>query len=217
MENQDITYSKKFFKYFDEIVRHIKDINSNVNLEEDEMLAKFFTVQWKYPTKEDWTIQVQRDLEDFEITKNLEQIKSMSKNVFKKLVKVKAKKYAFNYLLKLKSTHTKMKNITYTELKLQNYLKSDNIPVYEAKNLYQFRVRAANFRENYKNKYESESTVCPLCLNHQDTQAHCVECVDILQMLPVEGNYTDIFGNKIPSNISRTLHKITKYREDKNT
>ena len=64
--------------------RRLNYLHYLVNLEEDEMLAKFFTVQWKYPTKEDWTIQVQRDLEDFEITKNLEQIKSMSKNVFKK-------------------------------------------------------------------------------------------------------------------------------------
>ena len=36
-----------------------------------------------------------------------------------------------------------MNNLVYTELKLQGYLKSE-IPVNEAKNLHQFRVKIAN-------------------------------------------------------------------------
>ena len=88
------------------------------------MLAKVFKTQWKYPTKDDWTIQVKQDLKHFEIKMDLEEIGEMSIYSFKKLVKLKSKEYALEYLLKLKSKHSKMANLEYIELKLQNYLKT---------------------------------------------------------------------------------------------
>ena len=54
------------------------------------MLAKFFKIQGKYPCKEDWTPQLQEDLEDFGIDIDLEKIKTISKISFKRLVKRKA-------------------------------------------------------------------------------------------------------------------------------
>jgi hypothetical protein len=58
------------------------------------MLYKFFSAQWKYPVKNDWNEQVRLDLEEFEISSNLEWIRSKSKMSFKKLVGLKAKEVA---------------------------------------------------------------------------------------------------------------------------
>ena len=99
----------------------------------------------------------------------------------------------------------------YSELRLQKYLKSDGIPVYEAKNLFRYRVKFADFKENFGNKYENK--VCPLCGIHMDTQTHAVQCVKVKESVPVEGNYSDIFKEIIPRNISKTLYSISKLRE----
>ena len=63
----------------------------------------------------------------------MEFLRSKSINSFKRIVKIKTKEYALNYLLELKSKHTKLDNLVYTELRLQKYLKTDDIPVHEAK------------------------------------------------------------------------------------
>ena len=61
-------------------------------------------------------------------------------------MKKKSKEYALEYLLKLKSKHSKMENLDYIDLNLQNYLKSKDITVQEAKNLYRFRTRGQNLQ-----------------------------------------------------------------------
>ena len=97
------------------------------------------------------------------------------------------------------------------ELRLQKYLKTDCIPVHEAKNLFRYRVKVADFKENYGNRYEDK--VCPLCTIHMDTQTHSVQCVQVKESVSVNGNYSDIFKEVIPRNISKTLYDISKLRE----
>ena len=66
---------------------------------------------------------------------SLEEIQRKSADSFKRKVKVKiqAKEYTLNYLLKLKRKHSKMENLNYPEMKLQNHLKDPDITVPEAK------------------------------------------------------------------------------------
>ena len=86
--------------------RRIKYLHYLTTREESEMIFKFFTTQWKYPTnKKDWTEMVKSDLEDFKITIDLEYIKSKSSLSFKNLVKVKAKEFAFNKFMESKNNH----------------------------------------------------------------------------------------------------------------
>ena len=161
-----------------------------------------------YPGKNDWVNQVKEDLVDFEIDMTLEEIKSKSKNVFKKLVKQKMKEYALNYLNK----HTKMDNLFYVKLKTQNYLKDGRISVHAAKNLFKWRTRAAFFKTNYSNSYQDTS--CPLCLVEPDSQEHSLKCSEIRKLINVEGDYLDIFSDDIPSELAHTIYKITKMREE---
>ena len=183
-----------------------------VNLDPEEMLYKFFETQSKYPSKDDWALTVRNDLKDFGIPENVEFSKSKSVNSFKGLVKIKTKEYTMKYLLGLKADHTKMDNLVYSKLKMQGYLKSADIPAHEAKNLFRYRVRSANFKENVGDKYTNK--VCPLCTVHLDTQTHSMECFKVKEEISVEGKYNDIFKEKVPSNISKTLLKITKLREN---
>ena len=56
---------------------------------------------------------------------------------------------------------------------MQNYLKWSEIPVNEAQNLFKYKVRVAQFRENFGDKYENKA--CPLCSVNLDTQVHSVQ------------------------------------------
>ena len=109
----------------------------------------------------------------------LEDLKKKSANSFKRMMKIKSKEYTLNYLLEIKDSHSKIDNLEYPELKLQNYLRDDEIPLNEARNLYRFRTRVANFKENFKNGHQSCAIPCPLCLVQPDTQAHSLQCPEI--------------------------------------
>ena len=69
-----------------------------------------------------------------------EEIKSMSKVKFKSLVKDKIAKAAFNYLQNLQSSHSKVKNIVYEKLEMQNYIKSDVLSTEEKQLIFALRT-----------------------------------------------------------------------------
>ena len=83
-------------------INYFHYLNSNNST---EMLHRFFTAQWKYPTSQDWTEQVRGDLEDFEILVDLEFIRSKSEYSFKNLLKKEAKEYAFHMFMMTKLKH----------------------------------------------------------------------------------------------------------------
>ena len=99
-----------------------------------------------------------------------------------------------------------MDDLSYSEVKLQNYLKNPKIPVAEAKNLFGFRTRSAKYKENMKNEYQS--ITCPFCLIHPDTQMHSLICTEVKSKISVKGKYQDIFKETISQEISETLMNI---------
>ena len=99
-------------------------------------------------------------------------LRSKSKFAFTRLLKVKRKEYTLDERMAIKAKHSKMDNLIYTELKMLNYLKSENIPVQEAQNLFRFRVGAARFKAKFGDRYPNKA--CPLCSVHLDTQVQSV-------------------------------------------
>jgi hypothetical protein len=55
--------------------RRLNYLHYLANLSENEMLYQFFVTQWKYPCKNDWTLQARKDLEDFQMNENLKTLK----------------------------------------------------------------------------------------------------------------------------------------------
>ena len=99
-------------------VKRINYLHYLVNLDKSEMLSKFFLAQWESPVALDWTLEVQKNLTEFGLSTDLEEIKKMSKNAFKNLVKKKAKCFEFLRLLEIKDSKSKMKNCQ-AQLQLQ--------------------------------------------------------------------------------------------------
>ena len=126
-------------------------------------------------------------------------------------MKRKAKEYAFGHFLNKKETHSKLDYLFYKELCLQNYLKDEEIPVKKAQIIFSYRTRMANFSENYPGKEGVK--ICPLCNNHFDLQKFSFQCPKVTENVEVEGNYSNIFSEKIHSTTINTLINITKFRE----
>ena len=68
----------------------------------------------------------------------------MSKQAFKKLVKLRARKFEINDLLK--SDLSKMENLCFDKIELAQYLELNELMMTEAKNVFQFRSQT--FKDN---------------------------------------------------------------------
>ena len=112
-----------------------------------------------------------------------------------------------------KEKHSKMDNMEYYELKMQDYLQDENISVKQARILFKYRTRMARFWENYKAGRPPQP--CPVCKDVQsvDTQRHSFKCKTLTGNIEVNGNYEDIFSSQIADQTLKSVEKIEKFRE----
>ena len=194
--------------------RRINFLHTIVNEDQTDMLFKFFHTQWQTEVKGDWTIEVKKNLKEFGIPQNLEFLRSKSKESFHNLVKKQAREYEFNRLLKIKVTRakSKMKDIHYSEFKMQKYLELREMTASKAKVWFKFRVRMATFGENFRG---GEATVmCPLCLSHPDGQAESFQCEKMKKLMTIKGDYLSIFSDSFPRELVQTVFNIYNFREE---
>ena len=67
-------------------------------------------------------------------------MRSKSKESFKSYVKVKAEEYSLENYSRKQQKHSKMNNLQYTEIKMQEYLKTPGIKTDEVLNIFKWRV-----------------------------------------------------------------------------
>ena len=93
----------------------------------------------------------------------------------------------WTFLLNLNETHSKMDKLTCKEMKIQDYLKAEDILVEEVRHLFRYRVKVANFKENFGQKFQNKG--CPFCFVNLDTQSHATQCAAVKEIISVEGKY----------------------------
>ena len=142
-------------------------------------------------------------MDDFGIKIGFDNIKKISKKNFKKYIKIKAKSYAFQELMKNKNIHSKMDNISYSSLKKEPYIASNQIIPEKAKLLFQFRTHMSNVKNNFKNQYPKNKQ-CPLCELEEDTQEHLMSC----EMLHENVLKKDLYKNIFSKNVKKQLQAI---------
>ena len=127
---------------------------------------------------------------------------------------MKAREFELSRLLQIKLTKSKLRNLEYSELKLQNYLLLENMNVSQALSIFRFRVRMVPVSDNFRNG--NITLMCPLCNTHPDTQEGTFICPQIRNLINVRGEYNELFLSDC--NYSRglveTAHNINLYREE---
>ena len=87
------------------------------------LIYKFYQSQKNHETSKDWVTTIRKDLKELNIDINFEDIQSMKKSDFKKIVNQKIEIKAKNYLNEKKLNHSKVKNLNHDNLGIQKYLR----------------------------------------------------------------------------------------------
>ena len=183
------------------------------------MLFKVFKTQWNFPCKGDWTLLVKKDLDDFDIESDLTDIKLKSKETFKKLVKSKARDYAYDSLCNKQKSCNKMENLTYFEHSIQKYMVNSDYSYNEVTLIFKFRTRMLNFGQNFR--AGRDVVWCPLCHMHIDSQMLILQCPVIEEALIEQFSnlrvmdIRNLFNQNIKTEVVQALKSAIEVRDKK--
>ena len=178
--------------------------------------SNFAKVQWFSEEKGDWTALVKKDLKDLCLNPNLEFYEDAKKDKLKKEIKERCKNYALSKFQNLQKNHSKMRNLVYSDLNIQNYFQRKDISLKQKQMIFRSRTYTEKYKNNFKNKYED--LACIICRKHIDDQESVfMECNEFSKQLDDDDNdlnYKDIFTNNIPLNLIKKLTRINKVRSN---
>ena len=95
----------------------------------------------------------------------------MSKNKFKKVLKLYISKAALKYLNNIAESHSKSIKLKKKKLKCMDYLKDHRFSTAEAQLLFQLRTRMFPVKTNFRTKHKS-SLCCEFCRIGISDQEH---------------------------------------------
>ena len=146
----------------------------------------------------------------------MEEIKAMPKNMFKTHIKKKIECEALTYLKsKIKS---KGKEIYYTQIELQEYLRPESkLKIVEKNDIFKIRSRMVDLKGNIKGKYTNYK--CEPCslkgIKKKETQKHVFKCSQLnTEVRNIK--YKDIFGsniNKMKYIMKRMNQNLSKLKQ----
>ena len=110
----------------------------------------------------------------------------------------------FQYLLNLKDSHSKTRNLAYSDLSLQDYLKPSCIMSIKEKSfIFSARCRMIEVKCNFKTGKTDLS--CRKCKKEPESQQHILDCPELLKK-PSDMDYLDLFGKNLDKLISVGKH-----------
>ena len=107
---------------------------------EDELVKAVFNVQRNFPSrkKDDWVSEIKGELKNCNINFSDEEIKTMSKYTFKRIIREAIDLKVMSYLIELQGKHSKSKNLVYSS-ETQTYLRSNKLSTENKKILFKLR------------------------------------------------------------------------------
>ena len=125
---------------------------------------------------------------------------------------------AFERLMNIKQSHSKVKNIVYSNLKMQNYLKPSRVKINqnEIQTIFKLRSRVIDVKQNFRGKYENLE--CRSCKSEEESQKHVYEYWKIKENNENKRKmieYENIFGenSKNQAEIAKNFLEILEIRE----
>ena len=176
---------------------------------EESLIKMFFNAQIEQSKNTDWTSQVQKDIKELKINLSFEDIKAMSKNMFRNHIK---KKIEIEAVIYLKSQiKSKGKEIKYTKIEMQDYLTPESkLTVIEKQDIFKMRTRMLDIKENMKGKHSNFH--CEACqlkgIKKRETQKHVYKCKN-LNTKGRQIKYKEIFGRDT-TKMKKVLNRINE-------
>ena len=186
--------------------RRIMFLNYILNENKESLVYRVLEEQIRNPSKNDWILNVQKNLKSLDIHLSIEDIQNIKKEPLRKFVVDKIEEKSYQFLNEKKLKHSKVSHINHKELKIQDYLKPENIKDNQlAKFLFSARCRMIDCRKNFPNKHKNELS-CPLpgC-EQDDTQVHLLNCdklpTQCVNQTNAEVVYENLFSNQVETQL----------------
>ena len=174
--------------------------------DKDSMIYKVFKATLENPLKNDFVRTCQKYLEKLNIKSSFEEIERMSKLTFKKLVKEKTKKAAFIYLIEEKKKQSKITDVKYERLEMQEYLMEGNKNTKLSKLIFKARGRTLAIKTHKKWKFDDN--ICVGCEDKMETENEFLTCRGLGDVENV--SYEMVFGESVEDMIK--LAKVIRQR-----
>ena len=138
--------------------------------------------------------QAKADINKLNMDLNFNEIRDLSKDAFKDLVKKRVRATAFEELKETQKTHSKSKKIEYNEMKMQEYLTA-NSGMTKQEKAFAFSARAQMLDVKHNFKVGKPNLNCSLgCNNAEEDQDHILRCPVLREKDEKEMiNYTNIY------------------------
>ena len=108
-------------------------------------------------TNHDFVKTCSKYLDLLDIKLSFDEITMISQNNFKQLVKQKTEVAGFNYLIKEKNKQSKIANLEYSSLKMQECLLEGNTNTYISRLIFKARGRKLDLKTHKKWRYEDDN------------------------------------------------------------
>ena len=184
-----------------EIIRKRRILFLQYILKQDRqsMMYKFLETQMKNRKPRDWITQVLKDIKELHLDISLENINQMTKEKLKIILNKAVKIKALEELNRKKQNHSKGKEIKYSFLEMQKYLRPSkiNIKHEDAITIFRLRARMTDVKVNFKGKYEN--LACKICKKENETQDHILKCEKI--STEVSPEYHKIFEKDVQDQV----------------
>jgi hypothetical protein len=167
--------------------RRIMYLHNILQRDPNEMVRKIYEAQKTDTSTGDFVELVKEDCEAIELNMSEYDIKKISKDKLKKILKSRVTEAAFKYLISLKQSHSKMENVKYEQFEMSSYLKSPLFKIDDISLLLALKTRTVRgIRNDFGGLYPDKT--CPLGCGDLDTLQNILTC----SVLQKDDNSTDI-------------------------
>ena len=190
-----------------------------LNLNENELVHKFFIAQSLRPSKNDWALQIQTDMNDIGLVMSKDEIRKITKDKFQSIVQARIKVCVKEYFLKIQSKQSKTSHLKISDcISPAEYLSSNRLSVPEIRTLFRLRSRTVNVKGNQSSSFRNNMS-CRTCFSVDETQEHIFHCTAIrskVNFLKLDSvNYQMIFGKLVEQeDFTKIYHVMLQARTD---
>ena len=190
-----------------------------LHTEDTEMVSKVYRAQKVKVERNDWISQLEEDKKCLNLTLSDQDVKLMSKSIFKRVVERQLFGYVKMVFENSKNAHSKSQNLPAYTGKPDPYLLSKNLNKEEMVNMFKLKTRMVQVYENFKNG-QDKNKWCKMCFLFIEKQEHLGRCSKIREELGkvIDFNtfeYSHITGSlQQQEQFAKNFTLILKKRED---
>ena len=188
--------------------RQLSFLHHILNLEDGDPVKEMYNNMKELPGESNWYNCVAQLMETYKISMTEEEIKNLSKEAFKSVVKKAIIETTFAELCEQCCSKKKTCNLTYRKLKLQDYL--TKLLPWQSQLVSRCRSKTLDIKTQQTYKYKD--TLCRWCNLHEESLSHIINCGED-PVDPVDLDEIEKMDHKMVTNITRVAYRIQEFIE----